>query len=86
MTIPSRFSAETTRALKCNVPTQKASDEIINAAATLILVHALRPTSDDYNIVWQRLVYKHPSLKDTSGSGFVHVLLYIIFLYSYMNT
>ena len=71
VTIPTRFSAETTSALKNKVPTQKARNEIINALATLILVHTLRPTSDDYNMVCQRLVNKHPSLKDASGSGYI---------------
>ena len=91
VTIPTRFSAETTSALKNKVPTQKARDEIINALATLILVHTLRPTSDDYNMVCQRLVNKHPSLKDASGSGYVGFLLYIyiyiiiIQLYEYMQ-
>ena len=46
--------------------------------ATLILVHTVRPTSDGNNIVCQRLVNEHPSLKDASGSGYVDVLLYII--------
>ena len=92
VSIPTRFSAETTSALKNKVTTQKACDEIINALAALILVHTLRPTSDDYNMMCQRLVNKHPSLKDASGSGYVgflhthththtqtHTLLYIIY-------
>ena len=84
VSIPTRFSAETTSALKNKVTTQKARDEIINALAALILVHTLHPTSDDYNMVCQRLVNKHPSLKDASGSGYVGFLLYIIYTYNYI--
>ena len=71
MTIPTRFSAETMKILKNGVPTQKARDEIVSALSTLILVHTTRPDSDDYNTVCRRLVEKHPSLRDASGSGYV---------------
>ena len=80
VSIPTRFSAETTSALKNKVTTQKARDEIIN----VLLVHTLRPTSDDYNMVCQRFVNKHPSLKDASGSGYVGFLLYIIYIFIYI--
>ena len=50
---------------------QKARDEIVNSLSTLILVHTIRPTSEDYNTVCSRLVKKHAVLKDHIGSGFV---------------
>ena len=37
-------------------------------------------------MVCQRLVNKHPSLKDASGSGYVGFLLYIIYTYNYIYT
>ena len=71
LVIPSRFSVGTSAALKSGVPTRKARDEIVNSLSTLILVHTIRPTSDDYNIICKKLVEKHPILKDHVGSGYV---------------
>ena len=69
--IPSRFSAETNALLKTGMPTRRSRDEIVNALATLILVHTIRPTPNDYNIICKKLVDKHPVLRDHIGSGFV---------------
>ena len=84
--ILSRFSMETTAALKSGVPTRKARDEIISALSTLMLV----PTFEDYNIICKKLIDKHPGLKDSVGSGYVsvynishlilHLLLSILFI------
>ena len=73
--IPTRFSAETSAALQSGVLFQKARDEIVNSLSTLILVHNIRPTSDDYNTVCNRLIKKHTVLKDHIGSGFVSQFL-----------
>lgn len=56
------FSSETTATLESGVPTQRARDEFVNALSTPILVHTLRPNSDDYNTVCKRLMTKHPTI------------------------
>lgn len=43
----------------------------MNSLSTLVLVHTMHPTSDDYNILCSRLVKKHAVLKDHIGSGYV---------------
>ena len=71
LAIPSRFSVETTLALKRGAPNGKARDDIINSVATAMLVHTMHPTGANYNCICQRLVEKHPVLKDSIGSGYV---------------
>lgn len=71
LSIPSQFSVETMSSIKSGVPTRKARDEVINSLATLIMVHTMRPTSNDYNTVCKRLIEKHTALKDNIGSGYV---------------
>ena len=73
LAIPSRFSVETNTALTSGVLTRKARDEIVNSLSTLILVHTMHPTADDYNTVCTKLIKKHPILKDHIGSGYVSV-------------
>ena len=75
ISIPSRFSVETNTALTSGVLTSKARDEIVKSLSTLMLVHTMHPTSDDYNTVCSRLIKKHPVLKDHIGSGYVSVKL-----------
>ena len=77
ITIPTRFSRETTAALDSGRITRKARDEIVNSLSTLVLVHTMHPTSDDYNVVCSRLVKKHLILKDHIGSGYVSMQLNI---------
>ena len=74
LAIPSRFSVETTLALKRGAPNGKARDDIINSVATAMLVHTMHPTGANYNCICQRLVEKHPVLKDSIGSGYVRYI------------
>ena len=69
--IPKRFSSITNEAMKSGALTPKARDEIVHSLATLIMVHTVRPTSTDYNLVCSRLVKTHPILKDRLDSGYV---------------
>lgn len=71
ITIPSRFSKETNTSLASGVITRKARDEIVNSLSTLMLIHTMHPSSDDYNTVCVRLIKKHTVLKDHIGSGHV---------------
>lgn len=71
LAIPSRFSAKTTAALESGTPTGKARDDIINALATVTMVHTMNPTGSEYNTVCRRLTEKHPVLKDSIGTGYV---------------
>lgn len=75
ITIPTRFSRETTNAIDSGRITRKARDEIVNSLSTLVLVHTMHPTSDDYNVLCSRLVKKHAVLKDHIGSGYVSFYL-----------
>lgn len=65
---------ETMSSIKSGVPTRKARDEVINSLATLIMVHTLRPSPDDYSAVCKKLIQKHPILKDNIGSGYVRTI------------
>ena len=73
--IPTRFSVDTMTVLKEGVLTSKARDEIITSLSTLIMVHTMRPTPDDYTTVCRRLVEKHPRLKDRTSPHYVCTVL-----------
>ena len=75
LTLPARFSKETTEAIECGVLTRKARVEIHNSIATLMLVHTSRPTASDRDTVCRRLVQKFPTLKDGSDTGYVSFFL-----------
>ena len=74
--IPRRFSVVTNEAMKSGVLTPKAWDEIVNSMATLIMVHTIWPTSNDYNTECLRLIKTHPILKDGADNGYVSSVLY----------
>lgn len=74
--IPRRFSIVTNEAMKSGVLTPRARDEIVNYMATLMMVHTIRPTSNDYNTVCLRLIKTHPILKDGADNGYVSSVLY----------
>ena len=59
LVVPTRFSSNTMTAMKEGVLTSKARDEIMTSLSTLIMVHTMRPTPDDYTTVCRRLVEKH---------------------------
>ena len=65
----------TTHCISTGILTSKAKDEIINSLATLMLVHTVRPKPADLNTMAASLARIHPSLKDTSATGFVSVCL-----------
>ena len=69
--IPSRFSAETSTAIKIGILKRKHRDKIINSLSTLMLVHTSHPTPDDFTTVCRRLVEKYPKVKDKVDSGYV---------------
>ena len=47
LTLPTRFSVETSGAIEFGILTKKARVEIHNSIATLMLVYTSRPTSND---------------------------------------
>jgi hypothetical protein len=51
--------------------TSKSRDEIVNAMSTCMLIHTLTPTPDDISVCCKKMISKHPTLKDTNGSGYV---------------
>ena len=69
--IPTRFSSETTTAIKSGILKRRHRAEIVNSLSTLMLVHTSRPTPDDYPMVCRRLVEKYPDLSDKVDSGYV---------------
>lgn len=74
--IPRRFSVVTNEAMKSGVLTPRARDEIVNSMATLMMVHTIRPTPNDYNTVCLRLIKAHPILRDGADSGYVSSVMY----------
>ena len=73
LTLPARFSKETTSAIESGLLTRKARVEVHNSVATLMLVYTSRPTTADRDVVCSRLIQKYPALKDSSPSGYVSV-------------
>ena len=71
LTLPTRFSVETSGAIESGILTKKARVEIHNSIATLMLVYTSRPTSNDRDVVCRRLIQKYPTLKDSSLNGYV---------------
>ena len=71
LVIPKRFSVVTNESIKSGVLTPKARSEIVHSLATLMMVHTIRPTTDDLNIVCARLIKMYPILKDTMDNGHV---------------
>ena len=75
--IPQQFSLKTMKALEGNDKmdiTSAIRCEIISSIATLIMVHTITPTPEQYTIVSQRLVTEYPILADGYGCGYVSKL------------
>ena len=51
MLIPTRFSIDTMTTLKQGVLRSNVQDQITTSLSTLIMVHTIRPTTDDYTTV-----------------------------------
>ena len=67
--IQKRFSTETTAAIKSGKLNNKVRHEVIKKAlATLMMVHTIKPTSNDYNTICSKL---YLLLKDSADSGYV---------------
>ena len=45
--------------------------EIISSIATLVMVHTMEPTPEQYTILSERLVKEYPILADGYGCGYV---------------
>ena len=71
LTIPKRFSTATNKAIKTGMLSSKAQDEIIHSLSTLIMVHTVKPSPDDYNTVCLRLIKAYPLLADNVDGGYV---------------
>ena len=54
-----------TKAIRC---------EIITSIATLVMVHTINPTPEQYTILSERLVKEFPILADGYGCGYVSYL------------
>ena len=81
LTLPTRFSKETTGAIESGILTKKARVEIHNAVATLMLVYTSQPTSNDQDVVCRRLIQKYPTLKDSSDSGCVSYPFFLFLVF-----
>lgn len=63
-------------------------DEIVNPLSTLMMVHTLTPTPEDYNTVCAKLIMAYPVLKDTCDNGYVRACsfwLVVIHMYFIRN-
>ena len=45
--------------------------EIISSIATLVMVHTINPTPNQYTTLSQQLIIEYPILKDNFGCGYV---------------
>ena len=71
LVISQRFSVVTNESIKSGVLTPKARSEIVHSLATLIMIHTIRPTTDNLNTVCTRLIKMYLILKDTMDNGYV---------------
>ena len=72
--LPTQFSLMTMKALESANKMQITSAircEIISSIATLVMVHTMYPTPENYTVLAQRLVTEHPILADGYGCGYV---------------
>ena len=82
-------------AIKSGILNNEVRDEIVNSVSTLMMVHTLKPTSEEYNTVCSRLIMAYPTLKDNCDNGYVrvhsffdcylHVLLEIVLVMKFKN-
>ena len=86
LSIPTRFSSDTTAAIKSGILSKRARDEIIQSLSTLILVYTNRPSPEDHTIVCRKLIQKYPTLKDKVDSGYVSEQLEIDFSRQFVST
>ena len=80
LVIPTRFSNPTMKCIETGILSSHARDEIINSLSTCIMLYTTTPTSYESEIICQRLVETHKTLKDSLGSGLGYVSEYSIFL------
>ena len=53
--------------------TSSVRSELITCVSTLIMVHTMYPTPEEYTAISCQLVKQHPILEDSFGCGFVSV-------------
>ena len=67
--VPTAFSASTEHAIETGVLLKKHKIEIVQSLAMLIVVHTKNPNSEQYNKLCEKLILRHPTLKDDLGSS-----------------
>ena len=76
LNMPKRFSTETMTAIKSGILNNRVRDEIVNSLSTLMMVHTVKPTPEEYNTVCTKLITTYPVLKDNCDNGYVRVCLF----------
>ena len=69
--IPKKYTMRTMEAIKSGQITKAVRSEIINIIALQLFQHCTHPTSEEYTMVYVKLITTYPSLKDTIGNGYV---------------
>lgn len=72
--IPKNFSVRTMAALSSGdkmAITSAVRCEIVSALATMVMVHTMYPTPEQYSFVCQKLVKEYEILHDGFGCGYV---------------
>ena len=72
--IPQNFSARTMTALSSGdkmAITSAVRCEIVSTLATMVMVHTMYPTPEQYSFICQKLVKEHEILHDGFGCGYV---------------
>ena len=64
--IQTKQKSEITRAIRC---------EIISSVATLVMVHTMYPTPEEYTVIASNLISVHPILADKFGCGYVSIII-----------
>lgn len=63
---------------KINI-TNAVRQEVVSAVATLMMVHTMHPTPEQYTSIAVSLVKEYPVLKDSFGCGYVSVHKHILY-------
>ncbi len=72
--LPKQFSLRTMKALEGKdkmAITNAVRCEIVTSIATLVMVHTIYPTPEQYTTISERLVATYPILADSYGCGYV---------------
>ena len=49
--------------------------EVVQTLTSLIMMHTMYPSSEQYNVICMKLIEQYPNLKDDIGTGYVSFII-----------